>query len=120
MGIPFMETSAKNATNVEQAFMAMAASIKTRYIRTQLSVGTTLLKSLPVHVVIKLFMVSGWPANRLQEVPGLQQCRSTAGPSTRRHPAARPRFLISFLTSVNFNALILLFACNAFVLFLVN
>ncbi|CAO2035987.1 unnamed protein product, partial [Urochloa humidicola] len=30
MGIPFMETSAKNATNVEQAFMAMAASIKTR------------------------------------------------------------------------------------------
>ena len=34
MGIPFMETSAKNATNVEQAFMAMAASIKTRYIIT--------------------------------------------------------------------------------------
>uniref|UniRef100_A0A0D9VJ01 GTP-binding protein n=4 Tax=Oryzinae TaxID=1648021 RepID=A0A0D9VJ01_9ORYZ len=30
MGIPFMETSAKNATNVEQAFMAMAASIKDR------------------------------------------------------------------------------------------
>lgn len=26
-----METSAKNATNVEQAFMAMAADIKTRY-----------------------------------------------------------------------------------------
>jgi len=26
-----METSAKDATNVEQAFMAMAASIKTRY-----------------------------------------------------------------------------------------
>jgi len=31
MGIPFMETSAKNAINVEQAFMAMAASIKDRY-----------------------------------------------------------------------------------------
>jgi Ras-related protein Rab-1A len=30
MGIPFMETSAKNAINVEQAFMAMAASIKDR------------------------------------------------------------------------------------------
>nr|CAD1827708.1 unnamed protein product [Ananas comosus var. bracteatus] len=28
IGIPFMETSAKNATNVEQAFMAMTAAIK--------------------------------------------------------------------------------------------
>ncbi|KAI3764593.1 hypothetical protein L2E82_14604 [Cichorium intybus] len=30
IGIPFMEASAKEATNVEQAFMAMAASIKDR------------------------------------------------------------------------------------------
>ncbi|KAL4360785.1 hypothetical protein GQ457_04G014530 [Hibiscus cannabinus] len=30
LGIPFMETSAKNATNVEQAFMAMAGDIKSR------------------------------------------------------------------------------------------
>ncbi|CAL9202329.1 unnamed protein product [Musa hybrid cultivar] len=30
IGIPFMETSAKNATNVEQAFMAMTAAIKDR------------------------------------------------------------------------------------------
>ncbi|TKY68917.1 Ras-related protein RABD2a [Spatholobus suberectus] len=30
IGIPFMETSAKDATNVEDAFMAMAASIKNR------------------------------------------------------------------------------------------
>ncbi len=31
IGIPFLETSAKNATNVEQAFMTMAAEIKNRY-----------------------------------------------------------------------------------------
>ncbi|XP_077242351.1 GTP-binding protein YPTM2-like, partial [Tasmannia lanceolata] len=30
IGIPFVVTSAKNATNVEQAFMAMAAEIKNR------------------------------------------------------------------------------------------
>ncbi|KAE8660711.1 glycine--tRNA ligase 2 [Hibiscus syriacus] len=30
VGIPFMETSAKDASNVEQAFMAMAVSIKDR------------------------------------------------------------------------------------------
>ncbi|KAM0030590.1 putative small GTP-binding protein [Helianthus debilis subsp. tardiflorus] len=30
IGIPFLETSAKDATNVEQAFMAMTASIKDR------------------------------------------------------------------------------------------
>nr|KJB40971.1 hypothetical protein B456_007G085600 [Gossypium raimondii] len=30
IGIPFLETSAKDATNVEQAFMAMAASVKDR------------------------------------------------------------------------------------------
>lgn len=32
IGIPFMETSAKDATNVEQAFMAMTGSIKNRYV----------------------------------------------------------------------------------------
>ncbi|CAN8031871.1 unnamed protein product, partial [Ixodes persulcatus] len=30
LNIPFLETSAKNATNVEQAFMTMAAEIKNR------------------------------------------------------------------------------------------
>ena len=33
IGIPFLETSAKNATNVEQAFMTMAAEIKNRMAR---------------------------------------------------------------------------------------
>lgn len=32
IGIPFMETSAKDSTNVEQAFMAMAAAIKERQV----------------------------------------------------------------------------------------
>lgn len=36
--IPFLETSAKNATNVEQAFMTMAAEIKNRV--GPLSAGT--------------------------------------------------------------------------------
>lgn len=30
LGIPFLETSAKNATNVEQAFITMAEEIKNR------------------------------------------------------------------------------------------
>jgi len=30
IGIPFLETSAKNATNVEQAFLTMASDIKKR------------------------------------------------------------------------------------------
>lgn len=32
IGIPFLETSAKNATNVEQAFMTMAGEIKNRLV----------------------------------------------------------------------------------------
>ncbi len=32
-GIPFLETSAKNATNVEQAFTTMAAEIKNRFFK---------------------------------------------------------------------------------------
>ena len=34
LGIPFLETSAKDATNVEQAFMTMASEIKQRMIVT--------------------------------------------------------------------------------------
>ena len=32
LGIPFLETSAKNSTNVESAFMTMAAEIKNRMV----------------------------------------------------------------------------------------
>mmetsp|Transcript_10849 Transcript_10849/g.15172 ORF Transcript_10849/g.15172 Transcript_10849/m.15172 type:complete len:204 (+) Transcript_10849:47-658(+) len=35
LGIPFLETSAKNATNVEQAFMTMSAEIKRRIAAQQ-------------------------------------------------------------------------------------
>ena len=35
LGIPFLETSAKNATNVEQAFMTMSQEIKKRLQSTQ-------------------------------------------------------------------------------------
>jgi Ras-related protein Rab-1A len=31
LGIDFIETSAKNSTNVEKAFMMMASQIKSRY-----------------------------------------------------------------------------------------
>jgi len=34
LGIPFLETSAKNSTNVEQAFLTMAAEIKNRMVNT--------------------------------------------------------------------------------------
>jgi Ras-related protein Rab-1A len=32
LGIPFLETSAKNSTNVETAFLTMASEIKKRYV----------------------------------------------------------------------------------------
>lgn len=35
LGIPFLETSAKNASNVEQAFLTMARQIKERMGATQ-------------------------------------------------------------------------------------
>ena len=39
LGIPFIETSAKTATNVEQAFMTMAAEIKKRLNSPSAGVG---------------------------------------------------------------------------------
>ncbi|KAJ3530890.1 hypothetical protein NM688_g7649 [Phlebia brevispora] len=40
LGIPFLETSAKNATNVEQAFLTMAKQIKDRMGSTSTTSGT--------------------------------------------------------------------------------
>lgn len=37
LGIPFLETSAKNASNVEQAFLTMARQIKERMGTTQVN-----------------------------------------------------------------------------------
>jgi len=37
--IPFLETSAKNATNVEQAFLTMATEIKNRMVNTNTAAG---------------------------------------------------------------------------------
>ena len=42
LGIPFLETSAKNATNVEQAFLTMAKQIKDRYVAQTLFFRLTL------------------------------------------------------------------------------
>ncbi|BBG98881.1 RAB GTPase homolog 1A [Prunus dulcis] len=39
LGIPFLETSAKNSTNVEQAFMTMVAEIKNRIATQPMSVN---------------------------------------------------------------------------------
>ncbi|KAK2707632.1 ras-related protein ORAB-1-like [Artemia franciscana] len=39
LGIPFLETSAKNATNVEQAFLKMASEIKNRTAPSSVPMG---------------------------------------------------------------------------------
>eukprot|EP00455_Lapot_gusevi_P057721 TRINITY_DN990_c0_g1_i2.p1 TRINITY_DN990_c0_g1~~TRINITY_DN990_c0_g1_i2.p1 ORF type:complete len:228 (+),score=71.07 TRINITY_DN990_c0_g1_i2:66-686(+) len=40
LGVPFLETSAKNAQNVEQAFMTMAGQIKAKHTATTVGTGT--------------------------------------------------------------------------------
>mmetsp|Transcript_27043 Transcript_27043/g.37992 ORF Transcript_27043/g.37992 Transcript_27043/m.37992 type:complete len:205 (-) Transcript_27043:80-694(-) len=47
LGIPFLETSAKNATNVEQAFMTMSAEIKRRIAAQQTPGGPATGVRLP-------------------------------------------------------------------------
>ena len=41
MGIPFLETSAKNATNVEQAFISMAEEIEYSRVEPLVPSGST-------------------------------------------------------------------------------
>ena len=48
LAIPFLETSAKSATNVEQAFMTMASEIKTRMASTPAAVKQGNQTTLPV------------------------------------------------------------------------
>ena len=53
LGIPFLETSAKEATNVEQAFLTMAKQIKDRSVLSLLSPGIlSLLKRLTPNRVL--------------------------------------------------------------------
>jgi len=47
LGVPFLETSAKNATNVEQAFLTMAKQIKDRVGSSLLSAGAAGRVNLP-------------------------------------------------------------------------
>merc|ERR1712167_484621 len=47
LGIPFLETSAKNATNVEAAFMTMAAEIKNRMVNQPQATGGGGIRPVP-------------------------------------------------------------------------
>lgn len=62
-----METSAKNATNVEQAFMAMAGDIKNRYLLLPVKYSLFILKKR-YHLVHSFSFVSpftlGWQVSR--------------------------------------------------------
>lgn len=46
LGIPFLETSAKNATNVEQAFLTMSKQIKDRYVLSFHELGDVTAQTL--------------------------------------------------------------------------
>ncbi|MPC83886.1 Ras-related protein Rab-1A [Portunus trituberculatus] len=69
LGIPFLETSAKNATNVEQAFMTMAAEIKNRMGPPSGHQGTS--PSLNVHKSTPVETQPGVPSDLPQPYPVL-------------------------------------------------
>ncbi len=64
LAIPFLETSAKNATNVEQAFLTMAKQIKDRYV------GLDPLHSSPSVLTTGAL---GWALRRPQQAPASHQ-----------------------------------------------
>jgi hypothetical protein len=72
MGIPFLETSAKSSTNVEQAFMTMAGEIKNR--------SASLLACVPRRgagcVESEPYVVRGLISARLQVAASGFECSS--------------------------------------------
>lgn len=84
-----METSAKNATNVEQAFMAMAASIKNRFGNFHLKLHHQSCSfALLLYGNLISYAFVEWQANRHQTMHDLQLCRSEDNLSTKRAVAA--------------------------------
>jgi hypothetical protein len=53
LSIPFLETSAKNATNVEQAFLTMAKQIKDRFVFFPTELLSALFISLTLTILKK-------------------------------------------------------------------
>ncbi|KAL9255041.1 Ras-related protein, partial [Drosera capensis] len=70
IGVPFLETSAKNASNVEEAFMTMASEIKKR------------------SPFLLIFFCFKWLANRLRMLRDQQQCLSGDSQLLRSQAAA--------------------------------
>lgn len=63
LGIPFLETSAKDSTNVEQAFITMAAEIKARMAQAPAKTGGA--STIQVGLVasrLEALLLCGWRA----------------------------------------------------------
>lgn len=60
MGIPFLEASAKNATNVEAAFLTMAKQIKDKVGSSQLSASSAGTKKVSLAPGAKVQQPSGF------------------------------------------------------------
>ena len=88
LGIPFLETSAKNATNVEQAFLTMAKQIKDRYVGLDL-----LYMSCSVLTVTCI----AWVRRRPQPAPAShQRSRQARLFSSSKAADAAERLALSF------------------------